>query len=104
MPGVKKSARLRDLRVGLFVVGAIGVLIFLILNASGDISPFSKKLKLRAQFAKGYGPALGSGASGGLRIARLTRWRCRRRTRRQASHHVHRQRDSRQARRRPDPH
>ena len=44
MPGVKKSARLRDLRVGLFVVGAIGVLIFLILNASGDISPFSKKL------------------------------------------------------------
>ena len=72
MPGIKKSARLRDLRVGLFVVGAIGVLIFLILNASGDISPFSKKLKLRAQFANGDGLRSGSEVRlAGVRIGKV---------------------------------
>ncbi|HEX7174090.1 MAG TPA: MlaD family protein, partial [Pyrinomonadaceae bacterium] len=72
MPGVKKSARLRDLRVGLFVVGAIGVFIFLILNASGDISPFSKKLKLRAQFANGDGLRSGSEVRlAGVRIGKV---------------------------------
>ena len=42
MPPVKKKVGIRELRVGLLVVVAIGVLLFLLLNASGDISPFSK--------------------------------------------------------------
>ena len=37
MPKSKKSIGLTDLRVGLFVVAAIAVLIFLILNASGEV-------------------------------------------------------------------
>lgn len=74
MPGSKKAVRLRDVRVGLFVLGAIGVLIFLILNASGDISPFSKKLKVRAQFANGDGLRAGSEVRlAGVRIGKVDR-------------------------------
>ena len=44
MPPTKKNVTLGQLRVGIFVLIAIAVLIFLVLNASGDINPFSKKL------------------------------------------------------------
>ena len=44
MPSSKKSVSLGQLRVGIFVLAAIAILIFLVLNASGDINPFSKKL------------------------------------------------------------
>ena len=48
MPPAKKRVGIREVRVGLLVVVAIGVLIFLILNASGDISPsYSKSTSSR---------------------------------------------------------
>ncbi|HEX8853938.1 MAG TPA: hypothetical protein VF754_10655, partial [Pyrinomonadaceae bacterium] len=60
MPTARKRVGIREVRVGLLVVVAIGVLIFLILNASGDISPFSRKLHLRARFSNGDGLRRGS--------------------------------------------
>jgi phospholipid/cholesterol/gamma-HCH transport system substrate-binding protein len=60
MPPAKKGVGIRELRVGLMVVVAIAVLIFLILNASGDFSPFSSKLHLRARFQNGDGLRPGS--------------------------------------------
>lgn len=68
----KKSTGLRELRVGLLVIVAIGVLIFLILNASGDISPFSKKVHLRARFANADGLRRGSEVRlAGVRIGKV---------------------------------
>src|SRR5919206_217015 len=60
MPPAKKGVGLREVRVGLMVVVAIGVLIFLILNASGDISPFATKLHLKARFQNADGLRPGS--------------------------------------------
>src|SRR5919205_2784713 len=60
MPPAKKGVGLREVRVGLMVVVAIGVLIFLILNASGDLSPFASKLHLKARFQSGDGLRPGS--------------------------------------------
>src|ERR1041384_3285632 len=68
----KKSTGLRGVRVGLLVVVAIGVLIFLILNASGDISPFSKKIHLRARFPNADGLRRGSEVRlAGVRIGKV---------------------------------
>ncbi|HEX8846698.1 MAG TPA: MlaD family protein [Pyrinomonadaceae bacterium] len=50
MPPSKKTIGLSELRVGLFVVIAVAILGFLILNASGDINPFARKLHVRARF------------------------------------------------------
>lgn len=55
MPPARKTIGLSELRVGILVVVAIAVLIFLILNATGDINPFARKLHLRAQFAQAGG-------------------------------------------------
>ena len=72
MPPAKKSIGFRELRVGILVVAAIAVLIFLILNASGDISPFSKKLHLRAQFPNADGLRRGSEVRlAGVRIGKI---------------------------------
>src|SRR5919199_6554367 len=72
MPPKKKTIGLRELRVGLLVVVAIGVLIFLILNASGDISPFTTKLHLRARFANADGLRRGSEVRlAGVRIGKV---------------------------------
>jgi phospholipid/cholesterol/gamma-HCH transport system substrate-binding protein len=60
MPSSKKGVGIRELRVGLLVVVAIAVLIFLILNASGDFSPFASKLHLKARFQSGDGLRPGS--------------------------------------------
>jgi phospholipid/cholesterol/gamma-HCH transport system substrate-binding protein len=60
MPPAKKGVGIREVRVGLMVVVAIGVLIFLILNASGDISPFASKLHLKARFQNADGLRPGS--------------------------------------------
>jgi phospholipid/cholesterol/gamma-HCH transport system substrate-binding protein len=68
----KKSPGLRELRVGLLVVAAIVVFIFLILNASGDISPFSKKINLRARFANADGLRPGAEVRlAGVRIGKV---------------------------------
>src|SRR5215207_9041580 len=72
MPPVKKRVGIREVRVGLLIVVAIGVLIFLILNASGDISPFSKKLHLKARFSSGDGLRRGSEVRlAGVRIGKV---------------------------------
>jgi phospholipid/cholesterol/gamma-HCH transport system substrate-binding protein len=72
MPSAKKRLGIREVRVGLLVVVAIGVLIFLILNASGDISPFSKKVHLRARFSNGDGLRRGSEVRlAGVRIGKV---------------------------------
>jgi phospholipid/cholesterol/gamma-HCH transport system substrate-binding protein len=55
MPPAKKTIGLAELRVGIFVFIAITVFIFLILNATGDINPFSKKLHLKTRFANSQG-------------------------------------------------
>ena len=60
MPRSKASISLSQVRVGLFVLIAIAVLIFLVLNASGDINPFSRKLHLRARFGDANGLREGS--------------------------------------------
>lgn len=72
MPPTKKTVGLRDLRVGLLIVGSILVLIFLILNASGDINPFKRKLHLRARFADANGLRPGSDVKlAGVRIGKV---------------------------------
>ncbi len=72
MPAAKKRVGIREVRVGLLVVVAIGVLIFMILNASGDISPFSQKLHLRTRFSNGDGLRRGSEVRlAGVRIGKV---------------------------------
>lgn len=72
MPPVKKKVGFRELRVGLLVIAAIVVLIFLLLNASGDISPFSKKVQLRARFGNADGLRKGSEVRlAGVRIGKV---------------------------------
>src|SRR4029078_11871063 len=60
MPSSKKSIAFRQLRVGVFVLVAIVILVFLVLNASGDINPVSKKLHLKARFVDANGLREGS--------------------------------------------
>ncbi len=71
MPPVKKTIGFREVRVGLFVILAIGLLIFLILNASGDIS-FARKVRLKTQFltAEGLRPG-GEVRLAGVRIGKV---------------------------------
>lgn len=55
MPRSNQSVSLNQLRVGLFVLISIIILVFLILNASGDLNPFAKKLHLKARFVDANG-------------------------------------------------
>src|SRR5918998_5374972 len=72
MPPSKRTIGLSELRVGLFVVIAIGILIFLILNASGDINPFASKLHLKARFANADGLRAGSEVRlAGVRVGKV---------------------------------
>lgn len=72
MPPSKKTVSWRELRVGLLVLGSIAILAFLILNASGDINPFSKKLHLRARFADANGLREGSEVRlAGVRVGKV---------------------------------
>lgn len=72
MPPSKKTIGLSELRVGLFVLIAIVVLVFLILNASGDINPFARKLHLRAQFTNADGLRAGSEVRlAGVRVGKV---------------------------------
>jgi phospholipid/cholesterol/gamma-HCH transport system substrate-binding protein len=74
MPRTKASVSLRQLRVGIFVLIAIVVLIFLILNASGDINPFSRKLHLKARFVDANGLRDGSEVRlAGVRVGKVER-------------------------------
>lgn len=60
MPRSKKQISLSEIRVGIMVLVSIAILIFLILNASGDINPFAKKLHLKAHFLDANGMREGS--------------------------------------------
>ena len=74
MPPSKRNVTLSQLRVGIFVLVAIGVLIFLILNASGDINPFSRKLHLKARFVDANGLREGSEVRlAGVRVGKVER-------------------------------
>jgi phospholipid/cholesterol/gamma-HCH transport system substrate-binding protein len=72
MPRTRRSVSLSEVRVGILVVASIAVLIFLILNASGDINPFSRKLHLRARFADANGLREGSEVRlAGVRVGKV---------------------------------
>ncbi|HEV2833689.1 MAG TPA: MlaD family protein [Pyrinomonadaceae bacterium] len=72
MPRSTRSVTLSQLRVGIFVLVAIAVLIFLILNASGDINPFSRKLHLKARFVDANGLREGSEVRlAGVRVGKV---------------------------------
>jgi phospholipid/cholesterol/gamma-HCH transport system substrate-binding protein len=74
MPPSQKNVTFSQLRVGIFVLLAIAVLIFLILNASGDINPFSRKLHLKARFADANGLREGSEVRlAGVRVGKVDR-------------------------------
>ncbi|HYK22770.1 MAG TPA: MlaD family protein [Pyrinomonadaceae bacterium] len=74
MPRSKATVSLGQLRVGIFVLVAIVVLIFLILNASGDINPFSRKLHLKARFVDANGLRDGSEVRlAGVRVGKVER-------------------------------
>ncbi len=71
MPPAKKTIGFREVRVGLLVIVSVVVLIFLILNASGDIS-FARKLHVKARFltADGLRPG-GEVRLAGVRIGKV---------------------------------
>jgi phospholipid/cholesterol/gamma-HCH transport system substrate-binding protein len=72
MPKTRKTVSLSEVRVGILVLASIAVLVFLILNASGDINPFSRKLHLRARFADANGLREGSEVRlAGVRVGKV---------------------------------
>jgi phospholipid/cholesterol/gamma-HCH transport system substrate-binding protein len=72
MPRSTKTVSVNQLRVGIFVLISIVILIFLILNASGDLNPFSKKLHLKARFADANGLRVGSEVRlSGVRVGKV---------------------------------
>ncbi len=50
MPRSTKKLGLSELRVGIFMLAALLVFGFLILNSSGDFNPFEKKMRLKVRF------------------------------------------------------
>jgi phospholipid/cholesterol/gamma-HCH transport system substrate-binding protein len=74
MPRSTRNIGLSELRVGLLVLIAIGILIILILNASGTLNPFASHLKLRARFTDANGLREGSEVRlAGVRIGKVER-------------------------------
>ena len=72
MPSSKQSVSFRQLRVGIFVLVTIVILIFLVLNASGDINPFTKKLHLKSRFVDANGLRDGSEVRlAGVRVGKV---------------------------------
>src|SRR5437667_2372399 len=76
MPRSKRKIGLGELRVGLLVLIAIGVFVFLILNASGELNPFASHLHLRARFPDANGLREGSEVRlAGVSIGKVSRIR-----------------------------
>src|SRR6266545_461053 len=72
MPRSRTTISLSQVRVGIFVLLAIIVLVFLVLNASGDINPFSKKLHVKARFVDANGLREGSEVRlAGVRVGKV---------------------------------
>lgn len=55
MPRTQNNLTFSQLRVGIFVLIALAVLGFLILNSTGEFNPFEKKLHLKARFVSADG-------------------------------------------------
>lgn len=55
MPRRQQKLTLSELRVGIFMLAALLVTGFLILNSSGSFNPFEKKLRLKARFESADG-------------------------------------------------
>lgn len=55
MPRSQRNLSLSQLRVGIFILIALLILGFMILNSSGDFNPFEKKFHLRARFVSADG-------------------------------------------------
>lgn len=55
MPSTKKNLGFSQLRVGIFVLAGLLILGFLILNSTGDLNPFQRKLHLKARFPSADG-------------------------------------------------
>ena len=72
MPRSNQSVSLNQLRVGIFVLISIVILVFLILNASGDLNPFSAKLHLKARFVDANGLRQGAEVRlAGVRVGKV---------------------------------
>jgi phospholipid/cholesterol/gamma-HCH transport system substrate-binding protein len=72
MPKTRRTVGLNELKVGIFVFVGIVILILLILNASGDINPFAKKLHLKARFGDANGLREGSEVRlAGVRVGKV---------------------------------
>jgi phospholipid/cholesterol/gamma-HCH transport system substrate-binding protein len=72
MPKTRKSVSLSGLRVGILLFVSIVILVLLILNASGDINPFAKKLHLKARFGDANGLREGSEVRlAGVRVGKV---------------------------------
>lgn len=50
MPQTERNLGFKQLRVGVFILGGLVVLSFLILNSTGDFNPFKQTLNLKARF------------------------------------------------------
>ncbi|HSK71205.1 MAG TPA: MlaD family protein [Pyrinomonadaceae bacterium] len=55
MPSTQRSLGFSHLRVGIFVLVALVVLGFLIINSTGEFNPFEKRMQLKARFASADG-------------------------------------------------
>src|SRR5687768_10618838 len=72
MVETKKTLTFSKLRVGIFMLIALAVLGFLILNSSGEFNPFEKKMRLKARFAAADGLREGSEVQlAGVRIGKV---------------------------------
>ncbi|MBP6003277.1 MAG: MCE family protein [Pyrinomonadaceae bacterium] len=55
MPKTNQRLTISELRVGIFMLAALLVFGFLIINSSGDFNPFEKRMNLRVRFASADG-------------------------------------------------
>ncbi|QQS41829.1 MAG: MCE family protein [Acidobacteriota bacterium] len=73
MPKSNKNLSFAQLRVGLFVLAALAILGFLILNATGEFNPFEEKLTLKARFVNADGLREGAEVQlAGVNIGKVT--------------------------------
>ena len=72
MADTRRSFKLSQVRVGIFVLFGLGILAFLIMNSTGDFNPFEKKLHLKARFLTADGLRDGSEVQlAGVRIGKV---------------------------------
>src|SRR6476620_12245302 len=55
MPSRQQKLSFSELRVGIFMLAALLVTGFLILNSSGDFNPFEKRMRVKARFTSADG-------------------------------------------------